>query len=803
MASEIPWIKTSQAKLGAFGFKKPPLKEKLLQKPKLRFIRDLLVSVQKATGFPAGLFTDEVMKASTGAFREWSKDNKVMKASTAAFKEWSKDNKVGFLKRIHACVEAATGRRLNFTAEKAAAGLEPENTNLVLQGLADAAVLTKEGKVTMGPVLKKVGSTGWGGYPSSANQPDDGEAAAAAAAAAAEKEAEEAERKRAHAEEAERKAKAAVDEERRRAAAEKAARRKAAKEEAERRRRQQEQQANKEAAAAAAPSSQETSADDSQKINVQEPASLEEGIATSKTLLSPLIKRAPMKDKFLTRPPAKFILDVILSVIKATGFLDGLYTPEELDPQEYKQQDKKLRNRMIAMFIKKTIKFTSLAIGSALPVNINDVMRGVEAAKTNMLFHALAKAAMANVSSDVIRSRMRGGKSKRDPSPSVRKPPESTTSEAEGGTADNSSSSSSNKPQQQEERSSKRSTRSSGGDTGSSNKEATDLRQLALSAAAEGANDKAVAMPKLNIGNITSKPADEATAAYHKAAEEEEREMRSARPTTRPMTARRAPPKVRSHLVEEKKTIADMDKESTGLITEDNAGEDLEEDDDDDDDDGLGIKMEAGQPNANERHGKLVSDILRFQNKHERKDGNDESKADDDGTQFRFGRLKKKSGGASNFYSEEQIIFLREKIQALCQSATPLGKCIDYVCEDMESMNKELAQWTRVYDAEKEVQKEASKTTEGSLAPLRQTLADLDKEILQEQESTVKLQAQGKEGEIIMNERVIDGCLKTLSGIDADHAETAPSGSNKCDEHVDDGAPFPTVHLLLIEGGEG
>lgn len=40
----------------------------------------------------------------------------------------------GFLQRLHACVEAATGTSITFAAEKAIQGSEPENTNSVLQG---------------------------------------------------------------------------------------------------------------------------------------------------------------------------------------------------------------------------------------------------------------------------------------------------------------------------------------------------------------------------------------------------------------------------------------------------------------------------------------------------------------------------------------------------------------------------------------------------------------------------------------------------------------------------------------------
>lgn len=36
---------------------------------------------------------------------------------------------------------------------------------------------------------------------------------------------------------------------------------------------------------------------------------------------------------------------------------------------------------------------------------------------------------------------------------------------------------------------------------------------------------------------------------------------------------------------------------------------------------------------------------------------------------------------------------LREEIQKLCQTTNPLGKCIEYIQEDLESMEKEYRMW--------------------------------------------------------------------------------------------------------------
>ena len=44
-------------------------------------------------------------------------------------------------------------------------------------------------------------------------------------------------------------------------------------------------------------------------------------------------------------------------------------------------------------------------------------------------------------------------------------------------------------------------------------------------------------------------------------------------------------------------------------------------------------------------------------------------------------------------FKEEDIEFMRKAIQVLCQSTNPLGKSIDFVTDDVESMSMEYKMW--------------------------------------------------------------------------------------------------------------
>ena len=48
---------------------------------------------------------------------------------------------------------------------------------------------------------------------------------------------------------------------------------------------------------------------------------------------------------------------------------------------------------------------------------------------------------------------------------------------------------------------------------------------------------------------------------------------------------------------------------------------------------------------------------------------------------------------ASEGFKEEDIEFMRKAIQVLCQSTNPLGKSIDFVTDDVESMSNEYKLW--------------------------------------------------------------------------------------------------------------
>ena len=56
-------------------------------------------------------------------------------------------------------------------------------------------------------------------------------------------------------------------------------------------------------------------------------------------------------------------------------------------------------------------------------------------------------------------------------------------------------------------------------------------------------------------------------------------------------------------------------------------------------------------------------------------------------------KMDKPSGNVA--FTEQDIEFMKKAIQVLCQSTNPLGKSIDFVTDDIDSMNKEFEYWKK------------------------------------------------------------------------------------------------------------
>jgi len=228
----------------------------------------------------------------------------------------------------------------------------------------------------------------------------------------------------------------------------------------------------------------------------------------------------------------------------------------------------------------------------------------------------------------------------------------------------------------------------------------------------------------------------------------------------RPRTARRAPPKLSSNEVKvDKRSLGGEPTPISGVIMEGGA----EEEDD-------SILMVDQQGEAldtssmlkdvdGDGHGKLVRNLLDakkdFDLSAEEKDKKEADEGGDGGI-----ILGKKGGAAAaggRLPSKTEIDTLRATIQTLCQSCNPLGRCLEYVQEDLEAMAKELEQWRAVGRLkETELAEEESKT-EGSLVPLQNELANVEMQV-KEKRSQIRFY----KASIVRNDATIERLLSQV-----------------------------------------
>lgn len=76
--------------------------------------------------------------------------------------------------------------------------------------------------------------------------------------------------------------------------------------------------------------------------------------------LGRFVKKPPLTEKNLSRPPFRFLHDIVHNVVDTTGFLQGVYTPEELDAANITSREAKtaFMQKLIQGISKPILNFT-------------------------------------------------------------------------------------------------------------------------------------------------------------------------------------------------------------------------------------------------------------------------------------------------------------------------------------------------------------------------------------------------------------------------------------------------------------
>lgn len=443
-------------------------------------------------------------------------------------------------------------------------------------------------------------------------------------------------------------------------------------------------------------------------------------VKLSQETLSKLITRPKMAEKFLKRPPYRFIHDIVRGLIAATGFPEG-FTDEELDLKLTK--DKAMKSRVV----QKLIKLVSEACGEQLPTLAKKVLSGFEPEKTNFLLIRLGQCAAKKLNAKPktdLPPRKSSKAAKRTDPPAATKPATKPAPKP-APKPDPKPAPKLEKPSPKREQSIP---------AKEPEKKHGKIPRESMSKNLHKESQKPV-MSKLDLTDVGQQ-------------QEPDPSQLPTKKFNRPKTARRPPPKAKSNVLDERQPSAedaDASHESRGIIAEEQIVEQPEEVEPEEPEE-LGpaftITEEDTTAVAGEQ-GKLVRDILKS-----------EKRQSGIKLNTRLGSGHGRSSVTAPHEHNERITALRNDIQKLCQNTLPLGKCIDFVFDDTEQMCLEDARF--LADARKyTLQCEKERTiTQQLLSNLHEQLAGIEEAIAQKE-----IEIRRKKMSIMNNENELETLL--------------------------------------------
>uniref|UniRef100_A0A8C5XBY1 TRAF3-interacting protein 1 n=1 Tax=Microcebus murinus TaxID=30608 RepID=A0A8C5XBY1_MICMU len=119
--------------------------------------------------------------------------------------------------------------------------------------------------------------------------------------------------------------------------------------------------------------------------------------------LGKVIRRPPLTEKLLSKPPFRYLHDIITEVIRMTGFMKGLYTDAEMKSDNVKDKDAKIS------FLQKAIDVVVMVSGEPLSAKPARIVAGHEPERTNELLQIIGKCCLNKLSSDDAVKRVLAG----------------------------------------------------------------------------------------------------------------------------------------------------------------------------------------------------------------------------------------------------------------------------------------------------------------------------------------------------------------------------------------------------------
>ena len=96
-----------------------------------------------------------------------------------------------------------------------------------------------------------------------------------------------------------------------------------------------------------------------------------------------LFEKPKMTSKLLLKPPFRYLHDIFLATMQATGYGSGLYDEAEMDSKANHDKDAKIN------ILAKMITLTEMIVGEKMDVKPSKIVAGLEPEKTNYFLQRL------------------------------------------------------------------------------------------------------------------------------------------------------------------------------------------------------------------------------------------------------------------------------------------------------------------------------------------------------------------------------------------------------------------------------
>ncbi|KAI0233480.1 TRAF3-interacting protein 1 [Lamellibrachia satsuma] len=110
--------------------------------------------------------------------------------------------------------------------------------------------------------------------------------------------------------------------------------------------------------------------------------------------LGKIIKKPPLTEKLLSKPPFRFLHDIITTTIRQTSFMKGLFSESEMVSDNVKDKDSKVA------FLQKAIDYVVFVSGTQIGVKPTKIVAGHDPDKTNEFLQTLAAAINKKVNNE-------------------------------------------------------------------------------------------------------------------------------------------------------------------------------------------------------------------------------------------------------------------------------------------------------------------------------------------------------------------------------------------------------------------